>query len=154
MHLRLRTERSRSTTGSRHDCLFLRAEILERHAWLACLVVEVLPDRQSVLLHQLTHFVERGLAEVLAGQQFLLADPGQVAEGVDFHRREAVAAADGEFEVGDRPGEELLHLLLLLERFLVVVHVAGGFDVLQVQPGPLVERIVLQNLLEAILGQP
>ena len=57
--------------------------------------------------HHLLDFVERGLAEVLAGQQGRLGRPGQVAERPDVHLPQAVAAADRELEVGDGDLQEL-----------------------------------------------
>ena len=52
--------------------------------------------------HHLLDLGERGLAEVLGGEERGLGGPGQVAERPDVHLAQAVAAADGELEVGDR----------------------------------------------------
>ncbi len=75
-------------------------------------------DLQAVQSHQLADFLQRGLAEVLARQQFGFGDLGQIAERLDIHPGQAVAAANRQLEVGDWTAEEMLQLLLLLERLL------------------------------------
>ena len=83
----------------------------------------------------------------------MLADRRQIAQRVDAGPLEAIAAAGRKLEVGDRDPHHLLELALLAGRVLVVVHVAGGFDVLEIQLRPLVIRIELQHAAETEGGR-
>ena len=131
MHLRARTDRFKSAIG-RSSIARSSAEsslgIVSR-LFLANLVGE-LAQLQALRLQHVADFDQRRLAEVLAGQQFLLAASRQVAERHDAHLLQAIAAADRQLEVGDRDAEHLAEPILAAPRVFVVVHVARGIGVL------------------------
>ena len=101
MHLRARTERFRSAIGrSSMACSSGDIELgLEGRLGLAHLLVANWPELQALRGQHLADFDQRRLAEILAGQQFLLAGAGQIAERVDAHLLQAIAAADRQLEV-------------------------------------------------------
>ena len=78
---------------------------------------------------------------------------GQIAQRLDAGPLEAIAAAGRKLEIANRDPHHLLQLALMPGGILVVVHVARGFDVLEVQLGPLVVRMELQHAAEAEGGR-
>jgi hypothetical protein len=77
---------------------------------------------------------------------------GEIAEGHDPHLLQAITAADGEFEVGNRHAEDLREPILAAARFLVVVHVTRSVGVLEVEPSPFVAGEDVQDAEVALLG--
>jgi len=65
------------------------------------LVFGGLTEAQALGGQERLDLVEGGLAEVLVGEELGLAGAEKVAQASDVHFLEAVAAADGELEVGD-----------------------------------------------------
>ena len=64
--------------------------------------------------HHFLDFVQARFAEVLAGEQFLLGAASQIAERHDAHLLQAVTAADGQLEIGDRNAEHLVQAVAAL----------------------------------------
>ena len=112
-------------------------------------LVQVLSDAESVSGQQFADFHQRCFAEVLPGQQFLLADFGQITERIDVHRLQAITAADGQFEVRDRSTKQLLHAGFSASLVLVVVHALSRIDVSQIELSELVIGIVFTDSAEA-----
>ena len=112
--------------------------------FLANLIGE-LPKLQALRLQHVANFHERRLAEILAGQQFLLAGPRQIAERHDAHLLQAIAAANRQLEIGDRNAEHLAEPILAAPGVFVVVHVAGRVGVLEEQPRPRMIGKHVQN---------
>ena len=69
---------------------------------------------QFVGAQDVLDFVQARFAEVLAREQLLLGRASQVAERHDAHLLQAVAAPDGEFEIGHRQRHDLLEAVALL----------------------------------------
>lgn len=111
--------------------------------------LQVLANLQAVRGHQVADFDQRRFAEVLPFQQIGLRDLGQVTEGHDIHAGETVAAADRQFEIGNRTAEQLSQPSFVASHIVVVVHLAGGFDVLHVHLGSLMIGIISQHAAEA-----
>ena len=99
-------------------------------------LVGELAELQALRLQHVANFDERRFAEVLAREQLLLAGAGEVAERHDAHLLQAIAAADREFEIGDRNAEHLAEAILAAAGVFVVVHVAGGVGILLRTAGP------------------
>ena len=108
-------------------------------------LVGELAQLQALRLQHVADFDQRRFAEVLAREQFLLAAPRQIAERHDAHLLQAIAAADRQFEVGDRNAEHLAEPILAATRVFVVVHVAGGVGILLEQPSPRMIREYVED---------
>src|SRR5205807_3238197 len=84
--------------------LFLLAQVVgagEAALELAALF-QRLAEPQTSARQDFLDLAKRGLAEILAAQELLLADARQIAKRADVHLLEAIAAADGQLEIGYR----------------------------------------------------
>ena len=112
MHLRARTERFRSLIGLASSA-FSSCESSSIGSALEVAGGALAPfeghaEPEALRGHHLLDLGERGLAEVLAGQERGLGGPGEVAERPDVHLPQAVPAPDRQLEVGDGDLQELL----------------------------------------------
>ena len=92
------------------------------------------------------------LAEILAGKDFRLAGPSQVAEGVDAHFLQAIAAADREFEVADREAHHQFDAVALLLLLLFRSQITGRGGILEEQACPRVVGDGFENPAVTLLG--
>ena len=84
--------------------------------------------------------LQRGLAEVLVGEELVLGLDDEVAERLDVHLREAVARAHRELELRDRHAEQEVAALRTALVLLVEVHRERSLGVAQVLAGAAVVR--------------
>jgi hypothetical protein len=109
-------------------------------------------EAETLVLEDLLDLGQRRLAEVLVAEQLGLGLLDEVAERLDVHLREAVAAAHRQLEVVDRGAQELVALVVAALLVLVVVHVQRGGGVAAIQARPRVVRVRLQGEVEALHG--
>ena len=71
---------------------------------------------------------------------------------MDAHLLQAVATADGEFEIADGKRQDLIETVAVAEILLVLLEVAGSGGVLEKQPSPRMVRKGLEDSAVALLG--
>ena len=152
MHLRARTERFRSEIG-RSSRACSSGDIVARSTTGSARLGlgGELAQLQALGVQHLADLDERRLAEILAGQQLLLAASRQIAERADAHLLQAIAAADRQLEIGDGNVEHRGQAVLPALGVFVVEHVARGRGVFEIQPGPRMVGIRIEDALVAQL---
>ncbi len=121
-------------------------------AGLGLLFFEGHAEAEAFVGEHLLDFFEGGFAEVFVAEEFGFGDFEEVAEGADVHFLEAVAGADGEFEIGDRGFEEGIAFFGAFFDVFVEGHGEGRIDIALVELAAGVVGVDGEEAGEAFLG--
>ena len=100
----------------------------------------------------LVNLDQRGFAKILAGEQLILGDSGEITQGFDIEALEAVSSTDRKLEIVDGNFEDLSHLRIRETVFAGENHGLGCQCIFHIESGPFVGRIALQNQPEAVVS--